>query len=303
VAPEDESDNSDSDFEVLDFEDEDDSDTSFLGVRKMPRKRTSRVDTRHVDDPESVQQMLFAAATEASIRDITSGGASTSAGSSGLNISGLTGLTAPTESYYVNSDAVPDSEPEGDLLEPIAQVVPPAKGKGRAKDQRKAEYDADDIQDAISARREARRRSRVEKQDNRMLEYQLGRRLTHVGLADIFCSLIDSSYFSHLILTQAEKSTIQLHKHHPELRNAWGDLEALVGTVEPQKAEQPSGLRVTLLPFQQESLYWMRNQEFGQYAGGLLAVSLALLLEVVLMLTLNLGRTRWGKLTPPALGI
>ena len=75
------------------------------------------------------------------------------------------------------------------------------------------------------------------------------------------------------VLTQAEKSTIQLHRHHPELREAWGDLEANVGTVEPQKAEQPSGLRVNLLPFQQESLYWMRKQEFGQYAGGLLAVS------------------------------
>ena len=93
-----------------------------------------------------------------------------------------------------------------------------------------------------------------------------------------------SILFSHLILIQAEKSTIQLQKHHPELRDAWGDLEVAVRMVEPQKAEQPSGLRVTLLPFQQESLYWMRNQEFGQYAGGLLAVSLALP-EIMIMLT------------------
>lgn len=106
-----------------------------------------------------------------------------------------------------------------------------------------------------------------------------------------------------MILTQAEKSTIQLQRHHPELRDAWGDLEAGVGIVVPQKAEQPSRLRATLLPFQQESLYWMRNQEFGQYAGGLLAVSLVLLLEVMLVLTLNLGRTRWGKLTLRALVI
>lgn len=90
-----------------------------------------------------------------------------------------------------------------------------------------------------------------------------------------------------MVLThwQAEKSTIQLHKYHPELRDAWGDLEAAVGIVEPQKAEQPSGLRVTLLPFQQESLFWMRKQEFGQYAGGLLAVSLALPPGIVVMLT------------------
>jgi DNA repair protein RAD16 len=300
VAPEDESDDGDSDFEAHDFEDEDDSDISFVGGRKTPHKRTSRVDIRHVDNPEAVEQMMFAAAAEASIRDFMSGGASTSAGSSGLNISGHPGLTAPAEFYYGDSDVVPDSEPEGDLLEPIVQTgwMTPAKGKGRNKGQWKAEYDADDIhQDPYSARREARRRSRLEKQDVRMLEYKLGRRLTYVGLADIFCSLTYSFYFSYLILTQAEKSTIQLQKHHPELRDAWGDLEAAVGTVEPQKAEQPSGLRVTLLPFQQESLYWMRNQEFGRYAGGLLAVSLALLLEIVLMLTLNLGRTKWGKLT------
>jgi DNA repair protein RAD16 len=115
--------------------------------------------------------------------------------------------------------------------------------------------------------------------------------------------LIYSFYLSYLILTQAEKTTIQLQKHHPELRDAWGDLEVAVGVVEPKKAEQPSGLRAILLPFQQESLYWMRNQEFDQYAGGLLAVSLSLLLEIMLMLTLNLGRTRWGKLTLRALGI
>jgi DNA repair protein RAD16 len=67
--------------------------------------------------------------------------------------------------------------------------------------------------------------------------------------------------------------------HHPELRDAWGDLEAAIRIVNPQKAEQPSGLRITLLPFQQESLYWMRMQESGKYAGGLLAVGPANLLE------------------------
>jgi DNA repair protein RAD16 len=311
VAPEDESDDSDSDFEALDFEDEGDSDISFLGIRKVPPKKASRVDTRHVDTPEEVEDMMFTAAAEASLRDfmireMMSGGASTSAGSSGHNIPGLTGLTAPMEINYVDYDVVSDSEPEGDLLEPIVQMdwMTPAKVKGRNKGQWNAEYNADDTpQDTLSVRREARRQARLEKQDIRMLEYQLGRRLTHVGLADIFCSLFYSFYFSYLILTQAEKSTIQLQRHHPELRDAWGDLEAGVGIVAPQKAEQPSRLRATLLPFQQESLYWMRNQEFGQYAGGLLAVSLVLLLEVMLVLTLNLGRTRWGKLTLRALGI
>jgi len=128
------------DFEALDFEG--DSDVSSFSVREVPHKRTSRVGTRHVGNPEAVEQMLFAAAAEASIRDFMSGGASTSTGSSGHNISGHTGLTAPTEFYYADSDVVPDSEPEGDLLEPIVQTgwMAPAKGKGKNKGQWKAEY-------------------------------------------------------------------------------------------------------------------------------------------------------------------
>ena len=92
------------------------------------------------------------------------------------------------------------------------------------------------------------------------------------------------------VLIQAEKSTIQLQKCHPELRDAWGDLEATVQIVEPQKAEQPSGLKVTLLPFQQESLFWMRKQEFGQYAGGLLAVSLASRKMIFMLTKILVGR-------------
>ncbi|KAI0318102.1 SNF2 family N-terminal domain-containing protein [Amylostereum chailletii] len=72
-------------------------------------------------------------------------------------------------------------------------------------------------------------------------------------------------------LTWAEKTSIRLNHFHPELVDAWGDLEAKVGVVTPKRAEQPSGLKAVLLPFQQESLSWMRAQEGGPYAGGLLA--------------------------------
>ena len=74
-------------------------------------------------------------------------------------------------------------------------------------------------------------------------------------------------------MRQAEKSTIALHKHHPELIEVWGDVEKSIKVVQPQKAEQPEGLKVKLLPFQQESLYWMRKQEEGVWRGGMLAVS------------------------------
>ena len=55
----------------------------------------------------------------------------------------------------------------------------------------------------------------------------------------------------------------------------WGDLERDIKIVTPERAEQPAGLRVTLLPFQQESLHWMRKQEEGIWKGGMLAVRLS----------------------------
>ncbi|KAG8682071.1 hypothetical protein FRC08_015205, partial [Ceratobasidium sp. 394] len=72
-------------------------------------------------------------------------------------------------------------------------------------------------------------------------------------------------------LTQAERSSVALLVHHPELEDVWGDLEKKIQPVQPQKADQPEGLKVTLLPFQQESLYWMRKQENGPWCGGMLA--------------------------------
>ncbi|KIM60819.1 hypothetical protein SCLCIDRAFT_123408 [Scleroderma citrinum Foug A] len=72
-------------------------------------------------------------------------------------------------------------------------------------------------------------------------------------------------------LTWAEKTTIRLYRNHPELRTVWKDVEARKKVVTPEKAEQPAGLKVTLLPFQRESLFWMRKQEGGIWKGGLLA--------------------------------
>ncbi|QRW01449.1 nucleotide excision repair protein RAD16 [Ceratobasidium sp. AG-Ba] len=72
-------------------------------------------------------------------------------------------------------------------------------------------------------------------------------------------------------LTHAEKTSIALLVHHPELEDVWGDLEKNIKPVQPKKADQPTGLKVTLLPFQQESLFWMRKQENGPWKGGMLA--------------------------------
>jgi DNA repair protein RAD16 len=74
---------------------------------------------------------------------------------------------------------------------------------------------------------------------------------------------------------QAEKATLALRKCHPELKDVWGDLEESIPIIRPQRAEQPENLKVTLLPFQQESLYWMRKQEKGVWNGGMLAVGVS----------------------------
>ncbi|KAH7108156.1 SNF2 family N-terminal domain-containing protein [Auriculariales sp. MPI-PUGE-AT-0066] len=72
-------------------------------------------------------------------------------------------------------------------------------------------------------------------------------------------------------LTQAEKTALKLYKHHPELRNVWGDVEAKIPVRVPVRGEQPPELKISLLPFQLESLDWMRQQEEGVWKGGMLA--------------------------------
>lgn len=76
-----------------------------------------------------------------------------------------------------------------------------------------------------------------------------------------------------IISRQAERTTLALQRNHPELKDVWGNLEDKIAVATPQKAEQPANLKLTLLPFQQESLFWMRNQEKGLWHGGMLAVS------------------------------
>ena len=80
-----------------------------------------------------------------------------------------------------------------------------------------------------------------------------------------------------LAIEQAEKNSIALQKHHPELRDVWDDVERTVSVIVPEKAPQPPGLKVTLLPFQQESLSWMKKQETTVWNGGMLAVRAELL--------------------------
>ncbi|KAL7424895.1 DNA repair protein rad16 [Cryptotrichosporon argae] len=72
-------------------------------------------------------------------------------------------------------------------------------------------------------------------------------------------------------LTQGEKNYIRLSLHHKELVDVWGDLAAKIEPIKPVPMEAHPSLKLTLLPFQKESLYWMKKQEEGVWAGGMLA--------------------------------
>ncbi|KGB78124.2 DNA repair protein RAD16 [Cryptococcus deuterogattii R265] len=72
-------------------------------------------------------------------------------------------------------------------------------------------------------------------------------------------------------LTNGEKNLIALCMHRPELENVWGDLQANIEPVKPITMEAHPSLKLTLLPFQKESLYWMKKQEEGPWKGGMLA--------------------------------
>ncbi|CDK24274.1 unnamed protein product [Kuraishia capsulata CBS 1993] len=66
------------------------------------------------------------------------------------------------------------------------------------------------------------------------------------------------------------RATAKLYEHHPDLKDVFPHLE-LTEQIKPERAPQPEGLAVRLLPFQQEGLNWLVKQENSVYGGGILA--------------------------------
>ncbi|CUM50029.1 unnamed protein product [Debaryomyces tyrocola] len=64
--------------------------------------------------------------------------------------------------------------------------------------------------------------------------------------------------------------TNKLYDQHPHLKDVFPYLQA-VDKIRVQRAEQPPGMNIKLLPFQQEGLNWLMRQEDGEYGGGILA--------------------------------
>lgn len=62
----------------------------------------------------------------------------------------------------------------------------------------------------------------------------------------------------------------QLLHRHPELATVWDELDQRP-KIPVEKATQPDGLSLTMLPFQLEGLNWLRAQEQTLFRGGILA--------------------------------
>lgn len=64
--------------------------------------------------------------------------------------------------------------------------------------------------------------------------------------------------------------TNKLYDQHPYLKDVFPYLQT-VDKIPVKRAEQPPGMNIKLLPFQQEGLNWLMQQEDGEYGGGILA--------------------------------
>lgn len=66
------------------------------------------------------------------------------------------------------------------------------------------------------------------------------------------------------------RTTNKLYEQHPHLKDVFPYLQSL-DMIVPERAPQPEGMTIKLLPFQLEGLNWLLKQEAGEFGGGILA--------------------------------
>ncbi|KAL5530755.1 RAD16 [Sanghuangporus sanghuang] len=258
-----ESGDSGSEFEAFDDDDDGEEYEDTRKTRKSPRKSVvtpSEYEGPSLSDSEAEARLLELAielSKQVAEEDefLREGGASGSSASAlraaaaerrraraqGIELESLPGLTE-SEAEATSADSDSDEEP----------LAKKGKGKGEASAKSNSGNNIMTFSElrarARAAGADLRAHMRELKAEEKRLRRELGRKLTH-----------------------AEKTSIQLKHHHEELRSVWGDLETRIKPVKPLKAEQPEELKIQMLPFQLESLYWMREQEKGEWHGGMLA--------------------------------
>ena len=73
--------------------------------------------------------------------------------------------------------------------------------------------------------------------------------------------------------------------------------------VQPKKLPSPDGLKLKLLPFQQESLHWMKEQEKGNWKGGMLADEMGMGKTIQMIALLLSDRVKPNLIVAPTIAV
>ncbi|KAJ2401376.1 DNA repair protein rad16, partial [Coemansia sp. RSA 2559] len=84
----------------------------------------------------------------------------------------------------------------------------------------------------------------------------------------------------------------RLFLNHPHLRHVWSSLEPATADKATRMIEQPESLKMQLLPFQREGVWWMAQQESSVFRGGILADEMGMgkTLQTIALLLVNRGK-------------
>ncbi|KAJ2721475.1 DNA repair protein rad16 [Coemansia sp. Benny D115] len=82
-----------------------------------------------------------------------------------------------------------------------------------------------------------------------------------------------------------------LFRNHPHLRHVWSSMGRQIRIAD--KVSQPPELKIKLLPFQQEGVWWMTQQEQSIFHGGILADEMGMgkTLQTIALLLINRGKS------------
>lgn len=157
-----------------------------------------------------------------------------------------------------DSDLTEEEEEESDAAS-MSASPPPKKGKGKAASFR---LDGGEVDDMPKKWKNGKKTTKIDdvREDTKKYHQAIIRDKEN-----------ELKKFLGRKLTQGEKNNIRLCVHHPEMQDVWGDLAANVEPIKPVPMEAHPSLKLTLLPFQKESLFWMKEQEKGPWSGGMLA--------------------------------